>query len=65
MTLKLWGYPRRYYNNNELEMIQVLTRFEDAGCRFVVGGRCNADGSFQTLADVMVRLLVPAGCSEV
>ena len=43
-----------YYGDNEVEMRAALGEIRAAGCRFLVAGRADQAGRFQTLADVAI-----------
>lgn len=45
-------FAPRYYNHSEAQMLAALTEIEALGCRFLVAGRLDDQGTFRGLADV-------------
>lgn len=63
-TIRRIGEPR-YYNNQIALMVRAIEAIAVAGCRFLVFGRVNAQGSFATLDRLELPAALAALCEEV
>jgi len=63
-TIRRIGEPK-YYGNQVAVMVRAIEAIAVAGCRFLVFGRVNAQGSFTTLDRLELPAALAALCDEV